>query len=146
MTNCTQETFKFPACHRRVVEANFEGGDITSDGGVLLLRQADRRLGLSIAVARVLEDPRRQASCEHALVKLLQQRLYGLALGYEDLNDHDHLRRDVALQTAVDRDEALASSSTLCCFEQRTDRAAAWRVHAVLIKQFIASFSVILRN
>jgi hypothetical protein len=140
MANCTQETVKFPACQRRVVEANFKGGDITSDGGVLLLRQADRRLGLSAAVARVLDDPRRQASCEHALVTLIQQRLYGLALGYEDLNDHDHLRRDVALQTAVDRDVLLASSSTLCRFENRADRALAWHLHTVLVDQFIASF------
>ena len=125
MTNCTQETFKFPACKRRVVEANFKGGEITSDGGVLLLRQADRRLGLSAAVAQALDDPRRQASCDHALVSLIAQRLYGLALGYEDLNDHDHLRRDVALQTAVDRGTRLASSATLCRFENRADRAAA---------------------
>jgi hypothetical protein len=140
VSNCTQETFQFPACKRRVVEANFKGGEITSDAGVLLLRQADRRVGLAAAVARVLDDPRRQASCEHALVKLIQQRLYGLALGYEDLNDHDHLRRDVALQTAVDRDALLASSSTLCRLENRADRALAWRLHAVLIEQFISSF------
>ncbi len=53
MTECTQESFEFPACKRRVVEANFEGGDITTDGGVLLLRQADRLLGLSEAIAGV---------------------------------------------------------------------------------------------
>lgn len=140
MTNCTQETFKFPACKRRVVEANFKGGEITSDGGVLLLRQADRRLGLSAAVAQALDDPRRQASCDHALVSLIAQRLYGLALGYEDLNDHDHLRRDVALQTAVDRGTRLASSATLCRFENRADRAAAWRLQEVLVEQFISSF------
>jgi hypothetical protein len=140
VTECTQESFEFPVCKRRIVEANFQGGDITSDGGVLLLRQADHLLGLSAAVARVLADPRRQASVEHDGLSLLRQRLYALALGYEDLNDHHQLRRDLALQTAVDRDEVLASSSTLCRFENLADRETAWRLHEVLVDQFAASF------
>lgn len=140
MTECTQKSFEFPACKRRVVEASFEGGDITSNGGVLLLRQADRVLGLSEAIADVLEDSRRKASVEHNDVSLLRQRLYALALGYEDLNDHDQLRKDLAIQTAVDRDRLLASSSTLCRWENRADRATAWRMHEVLVDQFIASF------
>lgn len=140
MTECTQESFEFPACKRRIVEANFEGGDITSDGGALLLRQADRVLGLSEAIAAVLPDPRRQASVDHNDLSLLRQRLYALALGYEDLNDHDQLRQDLAIQTAVDRDRALASSSTLCRWENRADRSTAWRLHEVLVDQFIGSF------
>jgi hypothetical protein len=91
------------------VEANFAGGDITSDGGVLLLRQVDRVLDLSEAVAQALGDGRRQASCWHDAVSMLRQRVYGLALGYEDLNDHDTLRKDLAMQTGVDRDEELGS-------------------------------------
>ena len=140
MTECTQESFDFPACKRRKVEARFDGGDITSDGGVLLLQQADRRLGLSQAVAKALNDPRRRASCQHDLSSLIRQRLYGLALGYEDLNDHQTLRDDLALQTAVERDTTLASASTLCRWENRADRATAWRLHEVLVEQFIASF------
>ena len=140
MTECTQESFAFPACKRRQVEARFDGGDITSDGGVLLLRQADRALGLSEAVARALGDPRRRASCTHDLPSVVRQRLYGLALGYEDLNDHQALRHDLALQTAVERDTALASASTLCRWENRADRATAWRLHEVLVEQFVASF------
>lgn len=80
MTNCTQESFAFPGCKRRAVEADFTGGDITSDGGVLLLRQVDRQLGLCAAVATVLDDPRRRASCAHDAQSLLQQRVYALAL------------------------------------------------------------------
>lgn len=140
MTKCYQRTFEFPRVNRRVVEANFDGGDITSDGGVLLLRQADRLLGLSEAIAAVFSDRRRQASCDHELKSLLRQRLYAIALGYEDLNDHAALRRDLALQTAVERDQSLASASTLCRFENRADRDTAWRLHAVLVDQFIASF------
>ncbi|MFQ6024372.1 MAG: IS1380 family transposase [Acidiferrobacterales bacterium] len=140
MTKCYQRTFEFPRVNRRVVEANFAGGDITSDGGVLLLRQADRLLGLSEAITRALTDPRRQASCHHDLKSLLRQRLYAIALGYEDLNDHEALRQDVALQTAVERDRFLASASTLCRFENRADRESAWRLHEVLVDQFIDSF------
>ncbi len=63
MTNCTQELFAFPGCKGRRIEASFEGGDITSDGGVLLLRQADRLLKLSESITKALDDPRRRASC-----------------------------------------------------------------------------------
>lgn len=140
MTNCTQSRFEFPPLKRRQIEANFEGGDITSDGGVLLLRQVDKRLGLSEAVARALDDPRRQASCLHDGLSLLKQRLYGLALGYEDLNDHQHLRADLAIQTAVERSELLASSATLCRWGNWADREVAWKLHEVIVEQFIASF------
>ena len=140
MTKCYQRSFEFPRVNRRIVEARFDGGDITSYGGVLLLRQADRLTGLSDSIARALSDPRRQASCDHDVPGLVRQRLYAIALGYEDLNDHDGLRQDVALQTAVERDQWLASASTLCRFENRADRETAWRLHEVLLDQFIASF------
>lgn len=91
-------------------------------------------------MALALEDSRRRASCVHDGLSMLQQRVYGLALGYEDLNDHESLRRDQALQTAVDRVGELASASTLCRWEDRADREAAWRMHEVLVDQFIDSF------
>lgn len=140
MTECIQGTFDFPASKRRRVQASFDGGAVTSDGGVVLLRQADRVLGLTDAVAASLVDPRRRASCEHDLRTLVRQRVYGLALGYEDLNDHQTLRNDEALQTALERDTVLASQSTLCRFENRADRETAWALHEVLVEQFIASF------
>ena len=140
MTKCTQESFDFPDVKRRSVEVNFQGGDITSDGGVLLLRQVDKRLGLSEAVSKALKDLRRRASCKHDGLSLLRQRIYALASGYEDLNDHQQLRRDLAIQTAVDRTDVLASSSTLCRWENRSDRQAAWDIHKVMIEQFVASF------
>ena len=93
-----------------------------------------------IRLRGTLSDPRRQASCDHDVPCLVRQRLYAIALGYEDLNDHDGLRQDVALQTAVERDQWLASASTLCRFEHRADRETAWRLHEVLLDQFIASF------
>jgi len=140
MTNCTQAAFDFPPVKRRRVQAEFSGGDVTSDGGVMLLRQADRRTGLMEAIDRVIPDPRDPELITHSQLNLLRQRVYGLALGYEDLNDHETLRTDPAIQTAVDRDTDLGSQATLCRLEQRTDRAAAVAMHRVLVEQFIASF------
>jgi len=105
----------------------------------LLVRQADRKTGLLTKVAQVLADPRRKKSCAHSLLSMVRQRVYGLTLGYEDLNDHETLRADLALQTAVDRDEALASAPTLCRLENRTNRETAWAMHEVLVEHFIAS-------
>ncbi|WHZ10529.1 MAG: Transposase [Burkholderiaceae bacterium] len=124
---------------RRIIEANFEGGDIGSDGGVLLLRRVDERIGLSRSAAAVLSDPRDPGRITHGLRELLAQRVYGLCCGYEDLNDHDMLRSDLLMQTAVGRVDALASSPTLCRLESRATRAQALALHGVLIEQFIAS-------
>lgn len=141
MTYRSASQLEFPRCQRRRVQADFSGGHVTSDGGVLLLRAADRRTGLMAAAADALDDPRRAKSCRHSFLSMLRQRVYGLAQGYEDLNDHDTLRADIALQTAVDRDEALASAPTLCRLENRADRQTAWALHEVLVEQFIASYN-----
>ena len=93
-TVCNPELFAFPAVKRRQVTVSFTGGDVTSDGGLLLLRQADRKLGLSQALAAVLPDPRDPDRILHPQLTFVRQRLYGLCLGYEDLNDQDHLRGD----------------------------------------------------
>jgi len=143
MPKCEQEELSFPSFDRRKIEADFCGGDVTSDGGVLLLRQVDRRLGLIKALDRVLTDPRDPALVTHRQIDLLRQRIFGLALGYEDLNDHDTLRRDLAWQTALERSDELASDSTLCRLEHRFDREATWRFHQVLVDQFIASFAAV---
>ena len=140
MTNCTFNGISFPSVKRRKVEADFKGGEISSDGGVLLLRQADRLTGLTQKVGNALKDKRCKGKVKHDLLSMLRQRVYGLALGYEDLNDHGSLRADLAFQTAMEKDQALASSPTLCRFENRADRAAAIAVHKVLLQKFIASF------
>jgi len=140
MTNCTQAVFEFPALKRRKVQAEFTGGDITSDGGVLLLREIDRQLGLLKSIDAVIPDPRDPRYIEHSQLSLLRQRIYGICLGYEDLNDHQTLRNDPAIQTSVDRDEQLGSQSTLCRLENRIDRQVAVDVHKVLLETFIASF------
>ncbi len=140
MTSRSGAQLVFPGCKGRRVEADFSGGNVTSDGGILLLRQADRHLGLTASAARVVADSRRQASCEHTILSMLRQRVYGLALGYEDVNDHDTLRQDLAWQTAVERDTPAAGSPTLCRLENRADRSVAVAFHSLLVEQFIASF------
>ena len=142
--NCTEELFEetieFGRVGRRVVEGRFDGGSMTSDGGVMLLGAADRKLGLIEAAARCIADPRSPLLITHAVRDMLRQRVYGLALGWEDLNDHGALRLDVAMQTAVGVDREVASAPTLCRLENWADRATAWRLHRVLVEQFIASF------
>jgi hypothetical protein len=139
VTVCTQTSFEFPVANRRRLQASFTGGDVSSDGGLLLVRQADRRLKLTATLARRLPDPREPSKLIHPMVTLLRQRIYGLCQGYEDLNDHDRLRTDVALQTVVEQDHELASASTLCRWENEASRQAAWIVHRWWIEQFIAS-------
>ncbi|MES9854962.1 MAG: transposase [Candidatus Thiodiazotropha sp. L084R] len=141
MTNCTVEQLEFPAIKGRKVQAEFSGGDISSDGGVLLLRQIDKKLGLLQSVDRILPDPRHPDLITHSQLSLLQQRVYGLCQGYEDLNDHQQLRLDPAFQTAVDRDDELGSQATLCRLENRIDRQAIIDVHKLFLEQFIRSFA-----
>ena len=114
MPKCSASGLELPRCQGRRVQAEFSGGAITSDGGVVLLRQGDQRIGLPARLAQSLPAPRDPARCEQGWRALLRQRIYGLALGYEDLNDHQALRHDLAVQTAVDRDTPLASPATLC--------------------------------
>jgi hypothetical protein len=93
-TQCTQTEFRFAALHQREVVARFDGGDITTDAGGLLLREVERKTGIIRQLAACFTDHRRQDLVEHSLEELVAQRVYGLALGYEDLNDHDQLRQD----------------------------------------------------
>jgi len=140
MPKCTSSALRLSSLGRRVVEADFDGGAITSDAGALWLREVERRTGLLRGVARRVDDERHSRRCRHDLGALLRQRVFAAALGYEDLNDHQALRGDLAFQTAVSRDEPLASASTLCRLEQRADAGFAWAAHEVLLEQFVAAF------
>lgn len=144
MPNCTEETgtkkIEFGRLGRRVIEGRFDGGSMTSDAGVMLLAATDRKLGLLSAAAACMADPRNPALITHDVVDMLRQRVYGLALGWEDLNDHSALREDVAIQTAVGVDREVASAPTLCRLEKWADRVTAWRLHELLVDKFIASF------
>jgi hypothetical protein len=106
-TECTQATFEFHGLFQRKVKARFDGGKITSDGGVLLLREVEKRTGLLAGLAECFSDYRDPRLIEHSVQELLAQRVYGLCLGYEDLNDHDQLRTDPMLAVAVEKADPL---------------------------------------
>jgi Transposase DDE domain group 1 len=98
-TECTAELFAFPPVENRQVVAAFDGGSITSDGGALLLGAADRAIGMIGRFAACFRDTRDQELIEHSVETLVLQRVVGIALGYEDLIDHDELRHDPILAT-----------------------------------------------
>jgi len=131
---------EFSKLGRRKLQVNFGGGEVSSDGGLLLVREIDRRLKLTERVAKVLHDPRDPDLITHPLVDLLRQRVYGIVHGYEDLNDHERLREDVLLQSVLDRKAALGSAPTLCRMENRALRAEMWALHREMVDTFIASF------
>lgn len=126
-TVCSGEKLKFQPSFSREVEANFDAGRVTSDGGLLLVREADIQFGLTKGMAACFTDYRNPRLIEHSVEELLAQRVMGLVAGYEDLNDHDTLRDDVAFALAAgkrdvtgagrerkrDRGHPLAASSTL---------------------------------
>lgn len=142
MPNCTYDRIEFGRVGRRVIDADFSGGDLSGDGGLLLLRRVDRHLGMTRMAAAALPDPRDRARIERGLDELIAQRMYGLCCGYEDLNDPNALRGDVLMQTAVGRDTALASARTLSRLVSRATRTQARALHEVLAAQFIASHPV----
>jgi len=140
MPKRTTSKISFSKQGRREIEAFFEGGNISSDGGVLLLREADRHEHLTVDVAKVLKDPRDPSRIIHSLLSQVRQRIYGLALGYEDLNDHQQLRHDIAFQTAAEVSASLSSPATLCRFEHNADRQVIVNLHEVLFEKFADSF------
>jgi hypothetical protein len=97
----------------RKMVADFSGGRLSSDGGALLLRQVDGGLGISRMLAGCFWDQRQQEQVEHSVEELVRQRLFGLALGYEDLNDHAELRRDPLLAAAVGKEDLLGEKRRL---------------------------------
>src|SRR5436305_2517914 len=117
MTECNQSRFEFGTHFRREVVAEFSGGTISSDGGALLLRETDRRMNLLPRLAQCFLDGRNPGLVRQEVSQMLAQRVYGLALGYEDLNDHDQLRQDPLMQLMAGKadpgTEPLAGKSTL---------------------------------
>src|SRR5512145_409695 len=94
MTECNRRPLPLSSLGPRRVEADFSAGSLTTDAGALLLREADRRLGLLDALDRAIPDPRNPDLITHPQRTLLAQRVFGIACGYEDLNDHQGLRQD----------------------------------------------------
>lgn len=131
MTECTQTSFDFQAHYSREVVVRFDGGRMSSDGGALLLRQTNERLNLLSRLADCFEDHRCSWLISHSVQELVSQRVYGLALGYEDLSDHDQLRDDPLLGVLSGKrkpgEEALAGKSTLNRLELSTEEPSRYK-------------------
>jgi hypothetical protein len=152
-TDCNKPILHFTPLTRRAVSGRFDAGAISSDGGVLLLREVDRRLKLLDRVDQLIPDPRNPFIVEHQQRTLLAQRVLAITCGWEDLNDHAALRRDLIFQLAtnrkatghksgqgdVDPERPLASASTLCRLENRVDRQACVQINKLLVELFIES-------
>ena len=143
MTDCNSSSIPFSSLGSRAVVADFQGGRLTTDGGALLLREVAERTGLFRDLAAVIPDPRNPELIVHDQQTMIAQRVTAIALGYEDLKDHNTLRIAPALQITAskvpDPEVPLASAPTLCRLENRVDREALMRMAEVLIKKFIAS-------
>lgn len=137
MTNCNEEVLSFPAVNSKKVEAKFKGGDITSDGGGLLLRAVDQRFSLTKRLARLIPDSRDPSKIKHSIQTMLKQRVFGIALGYEDLNDQDQLRNESGFQTILGTENNAGSSSTLCRFENRINRDTCTAMSELMFEHFI---------
>ncbi len=113
-TQCNPGQLEFSCVERRRVVAAFDGGQVCSDGGALLLKRTDEAIGLVDRLARCFVDGRQAGSVEHSVRSMLAQRIFGLALGYEDLNDHERLRTDPVFGVLAGKlEEPLAGKSTL---------------------------------
>lgn len=143
MTDCITDAIEFTGRSRRKLIADFEGGRLTSDAGILLLREVDKGLGLIDSINECLPDPRSPRWIVHEQRSMLAQRIFSIALGYEDLNDHQTMRADPALQAAVDcdpeEDSPLASPPTLCRLENRVNRKSLVAMSKILVDQFLSS-------
>jgi hypothetical protein len=143
MTDCNRDPLVFSRLGSKSIVADFLGGWLTTDAGALLLREVADRLKLFEAFDAAIPDPRNPVFIIHDQKAMLAQRVIALALGYEDLNDHQTLRIDPALQIAAGKvpgnDLSLASSPTLCRLENRVDRKTLVRLSEILVDQFIAA-------
>jgi len=124
MTDDSLLPFCFPAVQHKKIAAAFDGGRISSDGGVMLLAQADRRLGIADRLARVIPDGRDQERVTHLLPDILRARIFAIACGYEDADDLDRLRTDPALKLACGRLPAIPAE---ICARSRPSRAGRMR-------------------
>ena len=143
LTDCTTKTITLSSLRRQKVLVEFDGGKITSDAGALLLREADQRLNLVKRISACIPDPRDPDCIEHQQTTMIAQRVMAMACGWEDLNDHQSLRKDPLWQMVtnrgIDEEKPLASAPTLCRLENRVSREACFKLSSLMVEQFIES-------
>src|SRR3954465_11656220 len=145
MTDDNLLPFCFPAVCRKKITAAFDGGRISSDGGVMLLAQADRRLGIAERLAQAIPDARDPDRVTHLLPDILRARIFAIACGYEDADDLDRLRFDPAFKLACgrlpDSGRNLCSQPTVSRFENAPDLRALIRLMGVMVDLYCASYT-----
>ena len=144
MTDDTIPPFSFPAIHAKKVTAAFDGGRLTSNGGVMLLAMAERRLGLADNLARVFPDRRDPTRVVHSLVDMFRARMFAICCGYEDADDLDHLRSDPAFKLACgrlpDTGRDLCSQPTLSRLENAPRLRDVIRLTYILVDAWMDSY------
>jgi len=144
MTDDTTPPFAFPAIGRKKVTAAFDGGRITSDGGVMLVAEAERRLGIAALLAAAIPDRRDASRVTHTLADILRARIFAIACGYEDADDLDSLRFDPAFKLACgrlpDSGRDLCSQPTVSRWENAPDLRTVIRLGRVLLDLWLASY------
>lgn len=141
MTKCKLFQKIFQVTKSRTLDIGFNGGDITSDAGLIVIRAIDEKLGLTKGLVPILSkyDHRNPDSIEHSAISMFLQRVYAIACGYEDLNDHNCIDDDVLMQTVVQKDSRLASPSTLCRYENKATRELNVELSKEVVERFIKS-------
>lgn len=144
MHDDTIEAFGFPAIGRKKLTAAFDGGRITSDGGVLLLAAAERRLGIAEKLAGLIADPRNPLFVTHSVADILRARMLAIACGYEDADDLDHLRSDPGFKLACgrlpDSGRDLCSQPTVSRWENAPDLREVVRMTYAMVDLYCASY------
>ena len=140
MDKHTNQLMLFKEIFGKKVVVDFNGGEISSDAGLLFLRETESQIGIIERVATSIHDKRHPSYVKHQIVQLLTQRVFQIAAGYEDANDSDTLKEDPILKLACESDDPLASQPTMCRFENTPDRKTLYRIGVALVDAFIASY------
>lgn len=144
MIESKQTVFTFANISGKKVEADFDGGTTTSDGGVLLLRKLESLTGIIDRIVEVIWDRRHQSYVDHSHTDLIRQRVFQIACGYDDANDSNDLRSDPGMKAACDRlpitGDDLASQPTMCRLENAVSRTDLYRIGLAFLEAFIASY------
>jgi len=146
MEKHTHQTMLFKEFLQKKVEVDFDGGEITSDAGLLFLRESETQTGIIDRVSNALTDKRNPSYIKHNLSQLLTQRVFQIAAGYEDGNDCNELRNDPIFKIACNKEDVLASQPTMCRFENSPSRSALYQIGRALVDTFIASYDKVPRG
>jgi len=145
MKDCTKQLLLFKGLSNKKIEADFNGGEVSSDAGLLFLREVENRIALIRKMTDSLRDRRHPGYVKHQLLELFKQRVFQIACGYEDGNDSNELREDPVMKIACERlpddEKALASQPTISRFENSLSRTDLYRIAEVFVDVFIRSYS-----